>query len=549
MRSLLRPALAAACALSLVPAAAAAAATPEWFPLPDNRNVGTGIVADPDGTVWFAGDKLGAETTPPLGRLLPAQASAGTPSGITFFPTPAVSGEGCCANFIRGLAYDAANGRVWFVRSTGVYGFGRPAEMVAGTSQGTVADILSTPLDLGGIALQSTGLAWITESGTSNVTPDWPGSRVASVTADLGLNELPNLGIQTGVQDSSRYDAKPAGITVDKDGAVWFVESSPGLPGYRVGKVVGGGYQEYLITPCAPSGPCSGSHTGTGPVDIAAAPDGTIWFTNVIKNTVGRLDPGAGTITQFALAGIDAGLAGGQPRSIRLAPDGTLWLAQFGFISNPGANAIVRIVPSATPTATVYKLGAGKAPLSVAPDTKGNVWFTATGDTQPDFVGRLAGVVDAPAPALPGPGGQSPAPDPAPGGVTLKPATIATAKIGDPRVDGRTVKVNQICVGPPADRCSLVYLLDTREYVTGFPGTRASAAAKKRKTRRVVIGRKTVTINGGQQTTVKIKLNAKGKRILKRDGKLNATLRVKRKLAGGKTTKLKTKKLVFKSGR
>jgi hypothetical protein len=44
-----------------------------------------------------------------------------------------------------------------------------------------------------------------------------------------------------------------------------------------------------------------------------------------------------------------------------------------------------------------------------------------------------------------------------------------------------------------------------------------------------------------------IKLNAKGRKILKRDGKLNATLRVTRKVAGGKPKKLKTKKLVFKS--
>ena len=42
------------------------------------------------------------------------------------------------------------------------------------------------------------------------------------------------------------------------------------------------------------------------------------------------------------------------------------------------------------------------------------------------------------------------------------------------------------------------------------------------------------------------KLNKKGRKILKRDGKLNATLKIRRKLAGGKTKKLKAKKLVFK---
>lgn len=105
--------------------------------------------------------------------------------------------------------------------------------------------------------------------------------------------------------------------------------------------------------------------------------------------------------------------------------------------------------------------------------------------------------------------------------------------------------MNQLRVGPPSDRFSLVYLIDTHEYVTGYPGTRASTA-KKRKTRRVVVGRKVVTLKGGQQSTAVIKLNAKGRKILKRDGKLNATLRVTRKLPGGKKKKLKTEKVRFR---
>ena len=72
--------------------------------------------------------------------------------------------------------------------------------------------------------------------------------------------------------------------------------------------------------------------------------------------------------------------------------------------------------------------------------------------------------------------------------------------------------MDQICVGPPEDRCSLIYIISAHEYVTGFPGTRASVSGKKRKTRLVVVGRKTVTLHGGQKKTVKIKLNKKGRR-------------------------------------
>ena len=105
--------------------------------------------------------------------------------------------------------------------------------------------------------------------------------------------------------------------------------------------------------------PCSGSFTGTGPTDVAVAHDGTIWFTNQLKNEVGRLDAGGGTFTNYSLPGIDNGLTNGLARAITVAQDGTLWVAEYGGISNPNANAIVRIVPSfPAPTVTVYHLGA-----------------------------------------------------------------------------------------------------------------------------------------------------------------------------------------------
>ena len=546
-----RFAIALACAFALAPTAAQAA-TPEWFTLPEARTLGGGVTTSPDGAVWFGVGNTGGNP-PPLGRLTPAAATPGTANGIDYFPSPAVAGEGCCANFVRSLAFDATRGHLWFTRSTGVYGYATPASMVPGTENGFNSARLPSGLNLGGIALQEDGTAWFAENGASN-TEGWPGNRMASTSAGLGLSELPNLAFQTGSLDSSRYDAKPSGVTIAPDGGVWFAESTAGLPGYRIAKVAGAGYQEYLVTPCAPSPPCSGSNTGQGPTDVAAAPDGSIWFTNLLKRTVGRLDPAGGTITQYTMGSIDPTLASGDPRAITLAPDGTLWMASVGFISNPGANAIVRIVPTDPPTATVYKTGAGKTPLGIAPDTKGNVWFTARGDSQPDFVGRLAGVTGAPTPTPtptpdPDPGTTTPppaaTPGPTPGPVILKPATTATAKIGDPRVRAGSLSVNQICVGPPADKCSLIYLLDAHEYVTGYPGTRASSA-KKRKTRRVVVGRKVVTLKGGQKSTAVIKLNAKGRKILKRDGKLNATLRVTRKLPGGKKKKLKTKKVRFR---
>jgi streptogramin lyase len=540
----LRLVLAAAAVLvasSLGPTASQAV-TAEYFPLPEKRPVSEGIAVDPGGNVWFAAGMIGAETVPPLGRLVPASASPGSSSGMSFFPTPAV-GENCCANLIRDVAFDPSNQRIWFVRSTGAIGYGVPSAMVPGTPMGQNAVRVPGGVEVGGIAVTGDGTAWFTERGATS-SPNYYGNRVGHTNGALGLAELPDLWHQPGKEESIRYDAEPKGITIDKDGYPWFVEADAGNPGYRLARVVGGEYQEHLLQPCQPVAPCSGSFTGTGPVSVTAAPDGTIWFTNVLKNTFGKFDPLTSTMTQYPLTAVDPQLSGGEPRWIRTAQDGTLWLAEFGFISHPNANAIVRIVPSDPPTTTVYKLGADNAPLSVVPDSNGNVWFL-NGGTSTSSIGRLAGVVGAP--VVPGAKANPPA-----GTTTVKVAGSGIARMGEVLARGTDIWAKQICVGPPEDRCSLVFLLDSHEYVSGFPGTspRLAGTSAKRKTRRVVVGSKTATLAGGKSATVKIGLNAKGKAILKRDGVLRLTFHASQKVKKGKKTvlkPLKTKKLTIRA--
>jgi hypothetical protein len=241
-----------------------------------------------------------------------------------------------------------------------------------------------------------------------------------------------------------------------------------------------------------------------------------------------------------------------------VALDGTLWLAEWGFVSHPLANALVRIVPTDPPTATVYELGSGHAPISVAPDSSGNVWF-GVADVTPSAVGRLAGVVG---PASGGgstsgggssgstSGGSSTSTSTTPpaGKVVVHPGTVATAKVGETQVKGDSLTVRQICIGPPSNPCAVVYLLDAGEYVTGFPGTRPRAFASRaggRKVRTVVVGSKSVSVPGGSSAKVVIKLNAKGRKILKRDGVLHVTLHVSQKMKKGKAKVLKTKKVTF----
>jgi streptogramin lyase len=420
-----------------------------------------------------------------------------------------------------------------------------------GSSNGIQARLLSTATMSGpyspsllDIAVAPGGLAWFTENSSYNVSP-YPGGRIASINAGLGVSESENIAMQGGATSliSARYDSKPAGITTAPDGTPWFVESDPGNPGYRIARAQGSGYVEYPITPCVGT-PCSGSFTGTGPTDVAVTLDGSIWFTNQLRNEVGRLDVNAGTFTNYSLPAIDAGLANGQARAISAAQDGTLWVAEYGGPSYANANAIIRIVPSQpAPTATVYHLGSGHGyPIAVAPDTRGNVWFSLATISPPGQVGRLAGVVGA-APPAGGSGGATTAP---PGATTVTPASVGRARIGDPKGGGNSVTVDQICVGPPQDRCSLVYILLAHEYVTGFPGTHARAAAvdkKKKKAKAVILGRKTVTLRGGQHKKVTITLNKGGRKLLKRSGRLSVYFTATQAQPDGKAKRVKQAKI------
>ena len=55
-----------------------------------------------------------------------------------------------------------------------------------------------------------------------------------------------------------------------------------------------------------------------GPQSIAASPDGTVWFTQITKGNIARID-NAGVITEAKT------VKGSQPFGITVAPDGDPW--------------------------------------------------------------------------------------------------------------------------------------------------------------------------------------------------------------------------------
>jgi streptogramin lyase len=557
---------------------AAADVTPDYYPFPTGYTISNfGVTADGAGNIWFTAQSPphGSQPTPSLARLIPAQSSPGTSNGIAFFPTPDPPNVNCCANQVRGVTFNPKDGKLYYVRDDGNIGSATPAAMVAGQSTGISSTMLPGYQDLWDVAPSPAGGVWFTEHSASNVAPTYYGDRIAYYNGGIPV-EGPNVAIQNGNTslNSLRYDAQPSGIAVAKDGRPWFVEEDPGNPGYRVATYGGTGdnYDEYLISPCEGVSPCSGSFTGTGLTDVTIAPDGGIWFTNFLNRKFGRLDPDTHAMVQYTLSSIDPTLAAGQPRQITTAPDGTLWMAtRQGSYNGPG-NALVRIVPSATPTATVYKLAADRPPLGLNADNAGNLWFGVSNPTAPSLVGRLAGVVGTIPVPDPGNGGDgggdggdgggggdgdggggggtTPAPPviaPVPSTtppIILKPATIGQSKLDPPQTGNGAINTNQICVGPPEARCALVYLIKEHEYVVGFP---SSVNKKRKKHQPRILGTKTVTLAGGQSAKVTVKLNKLGKRILKGKHKLKVVFSATQKLANGKTKTVTKKTLTLRS--
>lgn len=114
---------------------------------------------------------------------------------------------------------------------------------------------------------------------------------------------------------------------------------------------------------------------GGHPHDVAAAPDGTVWYTAQRTGKLGILDPKTGRAEEIPLG------EGSAPHGVIVGPDGAAW------ITDGGQNAIVRVDPRSK-AVRVWKLPAdsGYTNLNTAAfDGRGRIWFTG----QTGIYGRL----------------------------------------------------------------------------------------------------------------------------------------------------------------
>lgn len=114
---------------------------------------------------------------------------------------------------------------------------------------------------------------------------------------------------------------------------------------------------------------------GSGPHDVAPAPDGSIWYTAQRSGALGNLDPSTGESVLISLGSRSA------PHGVIVGPDGAPW------VTDGGLNAIVRVDPK-TAEVQVFPLPAERPNenLNTATfDAQGVLWFTG----QSGIFGRL----------------------------------------------------------------------------------------------------------------------------------------------------------------
>ncbi|HXH21186.1 MAG TPA: lyase [Dehalococcoidia bacterium] len=114
---------------------------------------------------------------------------------------------------------------------------------------------------------------------------------------------------------------------------------------------------------------------GSGPHDVAPAPDGRVWYTAQRTGELGILDPVSGATRHVKLG------TGSAPHGVIAGPDGAAW------ITDGGLNAIVRVDP-VTDEVRVFRLPPDRPNTNLNTavfDRAGILWFTG----QAGVYGRL----------------------------------------------------------------------------------------------------------------------------------------------------------------
>lgn len=207
-----------------------------------------------------------------------------------------------------------------------------------------------------GIEFDSQGRLWITRQGADTITQmDLNGNIVAN-------HLIPSPG------------ASPHGLTIARDGKVWFTGREGNLVGYY--DPATDGFKLYDLPDRNQNPPPDQS--GNFPIYIDEAPDGSMYFTDLLTSRVGRITPD-GTLTEYLLPSQFGPAGNARPIAVYVRPDGV------AVVSEEAGHAYAYVLASGTvEELPLNPTNAQAAALTY--DRLGTLWVQYN---TPDQIGRV----------------------------------------------------------------------------------------------------------------------------------------------------------------
>jgi virginiamycin B lyase len=169
-------------------------------------------------------------------------------------------------------------------------------------------------------------------------------------------------------------DAQPHGLTIARDGKVWFTGREGNVVGYYDPKT--NRFRVFKLDNPDPSP--NPELNGNFPIYIKQAPDGSMYFTNLLTSRVSRITP-SGKVTQFPLPSTYGPPNNARPIAVYLMADGVAVVSEesghaYAYIQKNGTVTEKPLVPIDSEAA------------SLTYDRMGTLWIQYN---TPDLIGRV----------------------------------------------------------------------------------------------------------------------------------------------------------------
>jgi streptogramin lyase len=332
--------------------------------IPTSGSFPVGIVAGPDGALWFT-----ESGTNIIGRITTGTTQTITeyciPTGLQVTPTqscPKITSEPWSIT-----AGAAGSNTLWF---TELAGNKIDSITTNGTTTQTITPYPSYSTAPYGIAVYPDGNIWYTEAGGHEI---------------VRQNPAGGLPVNSGLPPASA----PHGIVVGPDGNLWFTESGSNVIG--VITTVFAVYQYCIPTglQVTPAQPCQ-TTPNRAPEQITAGPDGNLWFTEPGANRIGRLIPtGSSPLSPPMTVSFSEycfkTTTNPTPWGITAGPDRYLWFTEAIGNRIGRINPTERIGPPAQHIGEIHEFDIGTSssePHGITAGPDGNLWLTEYGAGQ-----------------------------------------------------------------------------------------------------------------------------------------------------------------------